>query len=160
MTRIVPGQLWSLMDSLRPRYTLRITRTSEKIAFGTLANGKKARVELSVLQHGRRGARLVERADGSLAGPCERQKRDAALPRVSVADTKTASDYIKTKAPKGVTPANQVQREALTLREAGASVDDLCAKYGKTRGIINAWISRAREAREDERNVAALKRVG
>jgi hypothetical protein len=160
VTRVVRGQLWSLMDAMRPRYTLRITRKSGTRAYGTMPDGKERSVELNVLQHGHRGARLIEHPNGKLAGPCKRQVRDSVLPRVAVVETKTASEYVKTQRPKGITPTNGTQREALALLEAGTSVDDLCVKYDKPRSVVVAWLSRAREARRDERNAAACRRTG
>jgi hypothetical protein len=160
VTRVVRGQLWSLMDSMRPRYTLRITRVTIKRAFGILEGGKEGSVNIGVLQQGRRGARLIEHPDGTLAEPCERQRRERATFRVPDVETKTASDFVKKTEPRGVVRTGDLQREALALRESGVSVDVLCAKYGKTRGTVNAWVCRAREEREDERNRAALRRAG
>jgi len=160
VNRVVPGQLWSLLDSLRPRYTIRVTRIVGLRVYGTLAGGKKVNVHLSVLRHGRRGSRLVEHPDGSPAEPCGRQQRDSVKPRLSVEDTRSASDYVKTTEPRGVTHTNDLQREALALREAGVSIGDLCVKYGKSYGVVSAWLSRAREAREDGRSVAACRKTG
>ncbi len=162
MTRVQKGQLWSLMDAERPRYTLRVTRIKNGRAFGTLAGGKEYSIAVSVLAGGQRGARLVENADGSLAVPTKKQlQRRGLVPSApSLEETRTASDYLKEAEPKGVVRASNLQREALALREKGASLLELAKKYGKGTGVISAWLSRAREAREDERNLMECRRAG
>jgi hypothetical protein len=157
MNSVSPGQLWSVMDVGRPRYTLRVTRVVGARVHGTLASGKETSVALAVLAHGQRGARLVEHADGrSAALP----KYDAGAPVQTCEDTKTASDYVKTFKPKGVARAGDKEREALRLREEEkVPFADLAKRYGVTRGTMSAWLSRARAAREEERN-QVLGRTG
>lgn len=154
MNGVLSGQLWSLMDANCPRYTLRVTHIECASVFGTLAGGKEVVVALSVLAMGRRGARLVERSDGT---PVELPKYDAGVPLRTYEDTRTASDYVKTKGPKGVARASEQAKEALRLKESGTSFADLAVRYGVTPGTMSGWLSRAREAREDERN---LRRTG
>lgn len=69
-------------------------------------------------------------------------------PRLEREDLKTASDYRKTKAPKGLVSADA--REAFRLvRDEGLTYEQLAARFGKSTGTVKRWIS---EARDELRN--------
>jgi len=139
------------MDIGKHRYTIVVTRIDGHRVFATLPSGRETSVGLTVLAYGRRSARLVQHADGRSAEP---PKCGAAPPSKASEDTKTASDYIKTKRPKGIAKAGDKEREALHLKEVdGWTVKRLTAFYKVSTGTMSAWLSRAREAREDERNL-------
>ena len=153
MSSVSIGQLWSVMDAFRPRYTLRVTRIDGGRVQGTLAGGKLASIDRSVLMRGRRGAYLVEHADGRSA---PLPKHHSGSPLKTLEDTRTASDYKPPKGPRGIARAGELQRAALAMREAGVSFKDVCEHFGKNRGTMSAWLLRAREQREDERNLKAV----
>jgi len=154
MSSVSVGQLWSVMDAFRPRYTLRVTRIDGGRVQGTLAGGKLASIDRSVLMRGRRGAYLVEHADGRSA---PLPKHYSGSPLKTLEDTRTASDYVKPlKPPRGMARAGEQQREALAMVESGASFKDVCTHFGKDRGTMSAWLLKAREAREDEKNLKAV----
>jgi len=159
MNRVEPGQIWSLVDAERPRYDFIITHIENGRAHGVCPGGKLYSVSVRALARGARGANLVENADGSPAVLTRRQRsrRGMIAPARPEVD-KTASDFLKTSAPKGVARVGEKQQRALELHESGTTVKQLCEMYGKNKGTISAWLSRAREAREDARNLAECRR--
>jgi Sigma-70, region 4 len=145
---VVRDQIWSLMDASRPRYWLRVVRVEGLVVHGVLEGGTPYRVSLSVLRHGRRGARLEAYPDGTLA---EHPKYDAGY-TPTVEETKTASDYVRVVKPKGMARASERDREALRLREEeGVKVREIAARLGITMLSAAGAMRRARLARQDER---------
>ena len=150
---VLVGQTWSLMNIYERRYTLAVIRIEGHRVFGRLAGGKETSVELKGLIRGHRGAHLVTNADGTPAPPMRRdgfqQTRE---------ETKTASDYVKpAKGPRGVVRANDRAAEALAMKKAGKSCDEIGAHFKVKPGTVSAMLSRAREALEEERNMKAMR---
>ena len=135
------------MDSNRPRYTMRVTRVVGLRVFGTLANGKAYSVLLSVLKNRRRGSRLEEEADGTKAVHEPRY----ATTQSNAMERRTASECVKTKAPKGMTPSGENEREALAMREQGLGLAEIAEKQGVSVDNVKARLRRARESIRDER---------
>lgn len=155
MNKVISGQVWSLMDVGKHRYLFTIDRIEGRRAFGHIGNGRPERVDLTVLTRGRRSARLERHPDGTVA---ERAPRYKGKTPPTLEDTATASDYIRTSEPRGIAKASDRQRQALIMREVDdRSISDIAIHFGVTKSIVNGWLSKAREAREEERN---LRRTG
>ena len=146
MNHVARGQLWSLMDSERPRFTFRVKRILGRRVVGELAGGKVRTISLSVLTHGHRGARLVENADGT---PVEEIK-PIWTPREE--DSRKASDYVREVKPRGVVTARANHAEALAMSRAGRPHREIAAKFGIDVKLVAGWLRTARDAEMDERN--------
>jgi hypothetical protein len=150
---VAVGQVWNLMNLYERRYLLTVTRIEGHRVFGRLKGGKETSVELKVLVRGHRGAYLVSHADGT---PAERQVQDGFVRTRE--ETKTASDYIKpAKGPRGVVKAGEREALALRMKAEGKSCREIGAVLGLKMGSVSAMLSRAREAREEAKNLAAMK---
>lgn len=139
------------MNVGKHRYRFTIVAIVGKRVDGVLGNGRPESVDLSVLVHGRRAARLERHPDGTEA---KSPKYNAGPPLKTAEDKRSASDYIRSTAPKGIAKAGSREREALRLKESGEKTfAELVEMFGVSPGTMSAWLSRAREAREDERNL-------
>lgn len=146
--KVVSGQLWSLMGSDRPRYTMRVTRVVGLKVYGTLAGGKAYSVSLSVFTHRRRGARLEEEANGT----CVVHGHQYAAVQSNAMERRTASECVKEKSPRGMTPSGENEREALRLRDKEKlGLEEIAKRQGVSVDNVKARLRRAREALRDER---------
>jgi DNA-directed RNA polymerase specialized sigma24 family protein len=148
MNYVAVGQLWTLMDSNRPRFTIRLTRIDGARVFGTLAGGTTRTLSLTALVNGRRGAHLLENADGS---PAEEIPEKPSEPRL-LEDTRTASDYVRPTKPRGFAPTNAKYVEALRMVRDGKTHQEIADRFGVSKKTIPCWIRNARDAEMDERN--------
>jgi len=153
--KVEVGSVWSILDTHRQRVEFTVqriaTENGEKRAFGVLASGRTHSFTVSALARCRRGARLVRYPDGH-------------APYVPPTDlyaeqpTKTASDFRRTTAPKGMTKTHAQMDEAFAMRKQGTPVKQIAAHFGVRPSRIATWIQRARECREDEANMRAMAR--
>jgi hypothetical protein len=152
------GETWSVLSThSRKRVEFIVERiakegTDELRAFGTLVGGgKTVSFTVRAMSKGLRGARLVRHADGHepYKPPPDKAPRTAEY-------TATASDYRKTKAPKGMATAPPRMMEAFAMREKSVPVPEIAAHFGVTVSTVSSWLSRVREKRDDEKMLAML----
>lgn len=146
-------QVWSLLSQDMMRYEMRVLQVGKHRVIGVMPrSGKRVNVSRRALQRGLRGARLVQEADGSRPPPdlralatgdrCLQPPRHVPPPRRSE--------------PRGVARAGDRERRALALREAGVSTTEIARRLGVKLSTIGGWLTRAREARQEEANRRAL----
>jgi len=152
------GETWSVLSThSRRRIEFVVERiakigTDELRAFGTpVGGGKEVSFTVRALSKGLRGARLVRHADGHepYKPPPDKAPR-------TVEYTATASDYRKTKAPKGIATASPRMEEACAMREKDVPVPEIAAHFGVTVSTVSSWLSRVRQKREDAKTMAML----
>jgi hypothetical protein len=149
MQKVVKGQVWSVLSTYcRNRIQFEVQRVerdgkNELRAFGIIVGGiKEISFTVSSLSRGLRGARIVLHADGHEPYEPERVSR--------VVSTATASDFRKIRAPRGVATASPRMEEAFSMREGGASLDDIAEHFGVNKKLVSSWCTRVREKREDD----------
>lgn len=150
------GQTWSFLTPQGFRVRIKIERfglrNQEMRAFGPTVGGKReAQIRVATLVHGRCGARLELEVDGSVPF-----KAPTTAGHRLREDTMAASDYVKTKRPKGTVTCDERVREALRLRAEGVSADVVAKKFGISPGTLWTWSSKARAAEQDARNRRAM----
>lgn len=64
---------------------------------------------------------------------------------------------LQERAPRGLAKATAPQVEALRMVVAGVSRKEIAVHLGVPVGRVNDWITRAREAAEDARNLAEVR---
>lgn len=162
MQSVANGQVWSCLDAHQIRVDWKVERVDsggiEPRAHGfILSNGKAISFTIRSLSKGLRAARLVEHADGTAVNrPVERYVSPKTLEQ-----TKTASDYRRTTAPKGAETASPRMEQAYVMRyEHGMSVKDIAAHFGVATSSVSNWCQRVKTKRLDEKRRAELGRTG
>jgi hypothetical protein len=146
-------QQWSVLNINRIRVEFTVQRVErdengELRAYGVLVSGRNASFTVAALAKGSRGARLVRHADGHEPY----RPKETCAPTTET--TKTASDYRRTSAPKGIGVASPHMEEAFRMRyELGMSLDDVAAHFDVPKNRIAGWCAQVRHKREDERNL-------
>ena len=111
MTDVRIGQTWSVLsNNALDRYELVIERIDgvgrQAVALGRTSSGKPARIPLSALRKGKRGARLVRDANGEMV-----VVRHPTLPLGLTMGTRLegATARATIKPPRGLTPAERAE---------------------------------------------------
>jgi hypothetical protein len=154
MQSVASGQVWSVLDrnGCRVEFTVhRIVRDEygERRAVGVLASGRSFSFTVSSLSRGSRGARLLRHADGHV--PYRPPSDKLAL---TAEETKTASDYRRQAAPKGVATASPRMEEAYRMRyEKHMSIAEVAKHFAVKPNRVSNWCAQVRSKRLEQRHL-------
>jgi DNA-binding CsgD family transcriptional regulator len=149
MRIIRPEQVWQLEASgYRDLQNFRVDRVDERLAHGVIlardgTPSKPHAFSLRTLRRGLRHATIVSEAPGY---PEQRPTPESfAAPSAE----KTAGDYRRARAPKGVVSASPRMEEAARLRSEGLTNKQIAARFGLATSSVTKMLTRYKEARTD-----------
>jgi hypothetical protein len=148
--KIEPGQVWSYLVDVgtgpRARIEVTLTKVENGIAQGVDAKGGSRSISVSALKRRARGAYLTTEGPG----PKKEYKFKA------LEDPKVRRPPRETR-PHGIQPPSAKYAEALKMKREGKTLAEIGEHFGEKTGSISNWLTKARAAEEDVRNLKALK---
>jgi DNA-directed RNA polymerase specialized sigma24 family protein len=149
--RVKRGQTWSLADNRRGRITVKVKSVRGPVVRAIVVRtGVELELRRKTIERGQRSARLLSEA----GRPVTTAK--VAMPPVTKAEARTASDLRKDKAPRGVQAFDERSEKMRRLfEEDHITIKAIAERMGCSRSTVQDRISRARLARQDARHMQA-----
>ena len=150
-TVVEVGQVWLLIDFGRSRSEVKIDYLdgvgTAMRAYYRARDGRLTSVLVSVLRRGRRSARLVRNADGSLVPPPPAKQPYQLL--TSKIEARSAGELRRNIPAKCLVKLRECEIEAMRLYRTGMTMKKIDEHFGRTEGTAHKWIDKVRAAEQD-----------
>jgi len=143
--------VWDIACSSGGRMRVRVESCTGTSVVCRTSMGKSYVMERSVLATHKRSARLVPE------GEVSRSTRPLVGLTLRKQEKRTASEMVRTIAPKGIVTATDQENEMLRLRESGMSLADIGKKVAFSVKVVTNRLKKARDARNDAKIMQAMR---